>query len=179
VSRRENSAPDVLSRPPASRSSMKLLTVDEVINLWHCHRVTVLRLMTRGTLHWVEVDGEPLFDEVHVMGLKHPRIGKFPHLTISRGGSHEPRPVRLPLDQLLWRYQRIDEKFEKLNQEARWLAVEAQLRVARSKQARGDFERARDASRVGLDCGQIDHSRWNFPLGESNPAGTETLPPSC
>jgi len=125
---------------------MKLLTVDEVRTLWRCHRVTILRLMKRGTLHWVEVDGQPLFDEAEVLQLKNPRIGIFPHLTINRRGSRQPPRERLALDQLVWRYEQVDEKFEKLTEKARWLAIEAQLCVVRSRQARGDFERARDTS---------------------------------
>jgi len=60
---------------------MNLITVDEVTRLWRCHRVTVLRLMRRGTLHYVEVDGEPLFDEAEVLRLKNANIAAFPHLT--------------------------------------------------------------------------------------------------
>jgi hypothetical protein len=133
---------------------MKLLTVDEVLNLWRCHRVTILRLMKRGTLHWVEVDGQLRFDEAEVLRLKNPRIGIFPHLTLARGGSRQPPRERLLLDQLVWRYQLMDEKFEKLAQESRWLAVEAELCVARSRQARGDFERARGTSWTETDGAQ-------------------------
>jgi hypothetical protein len=135
---------------------MKLLTVDQVLNLWRCHRVTVLRLMKRGALHWVEVDGQPRFEEAEVLRLKNPRIAIFPHLTVSRGGSTQPVRERLPLDQLVWRYQRVDEKFEKLTQEARWLAVEAELCMARWHQVSGIGWRAWDASRIERDGAQID-----------------------
>jgi hypothetical protein len=156
---------------------MKLLTVDEVRKLWRCHRVTILRLMRRGTLPWVEVDGEPVFDEAEVLRLKNPRIGIFPHLTISRGGSRQPPRERLALDQLVWRYQRIDETFEKLTQEARWLAVEAKLCAARSRQARGEWGRAREASWAGLDAEPNDYWSRNNPVQDSIRAGGEILPP--
>jgi len=59
---------------------MNLLSVYELTKLWRCHRVTVLRLMRRGVLHWIEVNGEPFFDPDEVQRLNHPRIGQFPHL---------------------------------------------------------------------------------------------------
>jgi hypothetical protein len=155
---------------------MKLLTVDEVLELWRCHRVTILRLMERGILHWVEVDGEPLFDKVEVQRLKHPRIGKFPHLTLSPGGSHKPPRVRVPLEQLVWRYERIDEMFEKLTHEARWLAVEAQLCVARSREARSNLGRAREASWIGVDGEEVNFVPW-ISLREVRSGIGKTLPP--
>ena len=35
-----------------------LITIDEVLESWHCHRVTVLRLMRRGLLHPLTFEGE-------------------------------------------------------------------------------------------------------------------------
>lgn len=61
-----------------------LLTIDDVIALWHCHRVTVLRLMKRGLLHPIQVGGEPCFQRAEVMKLKNRRIAIHPHLTVAR-----------------------------------------------------------------------------------------------
>ena len=66
------------------RPAMALLTVDEVTELWQCHRVTLLRLIQRGQLHPVEVDGEIRFDRAEVMRLKNRKIAVHPHLTVSR-----------------------------------------------------------------------------------------------
>ena len=68
---------------------MNLLTVDEVTKIWRCRRITVLRLMRSGSLHWIEEEGEPLFDEAEVLALKNPKIAVFPHLTISAGSRLE------------------------------------------------------------------------------------------
>jgi excisionase family DNA binding protein len=60
-----------------------LLTVDEVTELWHCHRLTVLRLMKRERLHVVKVvDGEPRFDRDEVLRLKNRKIALYPHFTV-------------------------------------------------------------------------------------------------
>ena len=54
---------------------MKLLTIDEVTELWDCRRITVLRLMKNHTLRWrAAKDGEPLFDLAEVLCMRHTRI---------------------------------------------------------------------------------------------------------
>jgi excisionase family DNA binding protein len=60
------------------------MSIDEVMALWKCHHVTVLRLMKRGTLHYTEVGGELRFDRNEVMHLKNKRIARYPHLTVRK-----------------------------------------------------------------------------------------------
>jgi excisionase family DNA binding protein len=63
---------------------MKLITIDEVTELWRCHRITVLRLIKRGQLHPVEVDGDLRFDCDEVLRLKNRKIAVYPHFTVKR-----------------------------------------------------------------------------------------------
>jgi len=84
---------------------VNLLSVDEVTRIWRCHRITVLRLMRRGTLHPFEVDGELFFDEAEVLAIKSSNIAIFPHLVVAVGGSRpvtpEAHPIRGPMAGLL------------------------------------------------------------------------------
>jgi len=62
-----------------------MFSVEDVTSFWQCHRVTVLRLMRRGTLVPIDwKDGEPRFDRSQVVRLKNRRIAIYPHLTVSR-----------------------------------------------------------------------------------------------
>jgi hypothetical protein len=76
---------------------VKLLTIDEVTAIWGCHRITVLRLMERGVLDWIEVpEGDFFFEQEDVLRLKNSRIRIFPHLTVSKGKSSPPKPSQPP-----------------------------------------------------------------------------------
>ena len=122
---------------------MKLLSVDEVTSIWHCHRVTVLRLMRQGALDWIDEDGEPLFDEAEVLELKNPRIAIFPHLTISRKKIASQQWSHRPADEWLPRYQQITAESEKLVQEAKQLCANSRVYLAQSRQACADALAAR------------------------------------
>ena len=66
------------------RAATALMTVDEVTELFRCHRITVLRLIKRGQLHPVEIDGDLRFDRAEVLRLKNRKIAVYPHFTFSR-----------------------------------------------------------------------------------------------
>jgi hypothetical protein len=74
----------------------KLLTIDEVTALWGCHRITVLRMMERELLNWVERGVEYLFDEEEVRLLKNSSIARFPHLTVKRRKSDLTKSRKRP-----------------------------------------------------------------------------------
>jgi hypothetical protein len=114
---------------------MNLLSVEQVTRIWHCNRVTVLRLMRQGTLDWIEEDGEPLFDETEVLELKNPRIAIFPHLTISRREIASRQWSPIPADDWLQRYQQITAESEKLILEAKQLCANSRFWLAQSRQA--------------------------------------------
>jgi helix-turn-helix protein len=117
---------------------MNLLTVEEVIQLWRCHRVTVLRLMRRGTLRYVEVEGEPRFDEAEVRELNHPAIARYPHLTIAVA----PEPNSLPPSPTVDEYGEYDARCRKV-------AVESAEVIRRSMELVVDSRLAiANASRV-------------------------------
>lgn len=60
------------------------MTIDDVTELWRCHRVTVLRLIERGQLHPIELDDETMrFDRAEVLSLANCRIARYPHLSIA------------------------------------------------------------------------------------------------
>jgi hypothetical protein len=61
-----------------------LISLDGLTSLWNCHRITVLRLMRRGHLHPVDVDGEMFFDRSEVTSLTTRNIAVYPHLTVAR-----------------------------------------------------------------------------------------------
>ena len=67
-----------------SRLPSSLMHVDEVLVLWACHRITVLRLIKRGQLHPIEVDDEMFFERSEVVGLANRKIAAFPHLTVAK-----------------------------------------------------------------------------------------------
>jgi hypothetical protein len=118
---------------------MNLLTVEEVIQLWRCHRVTVLRLMRRGTLRYVEVDGEPRFDEAEVRMLNHPGIGRYPHLTIavaSKPNSLLPSPrVADDYDYYHERCRKAALESAEVIRRAKWLVVDSRLAIANASRA--------------------------------------------
>jgi excisionase family DNA binding protein len=60
----------------------KLLTVDEVTEIWGCHRNTVLRLMRRGALRAARWVGGPRFDRTEITLLKNNRIAVYPHFIL-------------------------------------------------------------------------------------------------
>lgn len=62
---------------------MKLITISEVAELWRCHWTMVLRLIRRGQLHPVAVDGDR-FDRAEVLPLKNRKIAIYPHFTVSK-----------------------------------------------------------------------------------------------
>jgi hypothetical protein len=118
---------------------MNLLTVDEVTQLWRCHRVTVLRLMRRGTLGYVEVDGEPRFDEVEVRKLNHPGIARYPHLTIAVAPEpNSPTPSQRVEDEYDYYHERCRiaalESAEVIRR-AKWLVVDSRLAIANASRA--------------------------------------------
>jgi hypothetical protein len=126
---------------------MNLLTVDEVTKIWRCRRITVLRLMRSGSLHWIEEEREPLFDEGEVLALKNPKIAVFPHLTMLRRRSRR-RLAGIP-DQsgeewLRWHRQKVLES-EELIQQTRSLCANSRALLARAQAAAGnlrvEFER--------------------------------------
>jgi excisionase family DNA binding protein len=118
---------------------MNLLTVEEVTQLWRCHRVTVLRLMRRGTLRYVEVDGEPRFDEAEVRKLNHPGIARYPHLTIAVGpepnSSSPSQKVEEDYDYYHERCRRAVVESAEVVRRAKWLMVESQLAIANASRA--------------------------------------------
>jgi len=64
--------------------SSALMTLNDVLALWHCHRITVLRLIKRGLLHPIG-DIDPIyFERSEVMKVGNRRIASYPHLTITR-----------------------------------------------------------------------------------------------
>jgi hypothetical protein len=93
--------------------------------------------MQRGALHYVEMDGEPRFDEAEVLQLKNSRIAVFPHLTVSSGDARPDSHSEAcqPPDEWLSRYQRISAKAQALDEQWRWLAVESSLNLALSREA--------------------------------------------
>lgn len=58
------------------------MTVDEVTDLLSCHRITVLRLIRRGTLHTVMIARAIRFERAEVAALNNRRIAVYPHLTL-------------------------------------------------------------------------------------------------
>ncbi len=58
------------------------MTVDEVTDLLHCHRITVLRLIRRGALHALMISRGMRFERAEVAALNNRKIAVFPHLTV-------------------------------------------------------------------------------------------------
>ena len=61
-----------------------LMSLKEVLALWRCHRVTVLRLIKRGLLHPIHEIEPMYFERSEVLKVGNRRIAVYPHLTISR-----------------------------------------------------------------------------------------------
>lgn len=153
---------------------MNLLSVEEVTRIWHCRRVTVLRLMRQGTLDWIEEDGEPLFDETQVLKLKNPRIAIFPHLTLSRRKIASARWLPIPADDWLQRYQRVTAESEKLILEAKQLCANSRRCLADWQQACADaVAERRVVSQARLDSISF---REKHHLGRRPEPALETLP---
>jgi hypothetical protein len=51
---------------PAAPEPSDEMTLDEVLALWKCRRVTVLRRMKAGELHAIERDGQMRFDRTEI-----------------------------------------------------------------------------------------------------------------
>jgi hypothetical protein len=77
------SAPDDLKEPVLLQSDA-LISIDDVLTLWGCRYVTVLRLMKRGLLHQINFEEEICFDREEVNRLTNRRITVYPHLTSSK-----------------------------------------------------------------------------------------------
>ena len=57
---------DTRFQPAAPPSPSDQMTIDEVIALWGCHRVTVLKRMEAGLLHPINRGEELVFDRAEV-----------------------------------------------------------------------------------------------------------------
>ena len=57
---------------PAAPEPSKEMGLDEVMALWGCHRVTVLRRLERGELHPIDKGGDLRFDRAEVERLTEP-----------------------------------------------------------------------------------------------------------
>ena len=77
-----------LSTAMEESTRCRLISVDELLALWGCHRITVLRLIKRGQLHPIGPPDEMYFDRAEVDGIRNRRIAVYPHLTLAR------RPAR-------------------------------------------------------------------------------------
>jgi|HubBroStandDraft_1064217.scaffolds.fasta_scaffold264876_1 hypothetical protein len=77
------SAPDDLEKPVLLQSDA-LVSIDDVLTLWGCRYVTVLRLMKRGLLHRINFEEEICFDRAELNRLTNRRIAVHPHLTSSK-----------------------------------------------------------------------------------------------
>ena len=63
------------------------MTVDEVTDLLHCHRITLLRLIGRGALHIRMVAHAMRFERAEVAAINNRRIAVYPHLIlVTRAG---------------------------------------------------------------------------------------------
>jgi hypothetical protein len=130
---------------------VNLLTVEEVMELWQCRRITILRLMKNRVLPWFEdEDGEPLFDQAEVLKIRNPRTAG-PRLRLV-GASEtpalpEPRPVPTT-DELLERRDKLTEELRTITEQARAIRATSQLLLKR-------------AQSVLEECAEADRRSWH------------------
>lgn len=77
-----------VSRGKATERLSPLMTLNEVLILWQCHRITILRLIRRGRLHPIGALDAMYFERAEVMKIGNRRIAVYPHLTLAK----RPRP---------------------------------------------------------------------------------------
>jgi hypothetical protein len=158
---------------------VKLLTVEEVIELWRCRRITILRLMRNHALRWVEgEDGEPLFDRAQILKIKNPRTAG-PHLRLV-GASEtptRPRPRRGPsIDEVP--ETRPDPGFLELLQRGDHLTGELQILSEQAQALRAISQLLFEQARNSLEeCAELNRwSRREIDRGQALRIGREAPP---